>query len=67
MKKECSQAGRLEDLETKLAFQEKAVKELNDVIYEQQKQIDRLTSLCDALARSGRESGGPANEKPPHY
>jgi len=68
MKKECSQAGRLEDLETKLAFQEKAIRELNDVIYEQQKQIDRLVSLCDALVRSGLETGpGPANEKPPHY
>jgi len=68
MKKECSQAGRLEAIETKLAFQEKTMKELNDVIYEQQKLIDRLKLVCDALAISGRDSTpGPANEKPPHY
>ncbi len=68
MKKECSQADRLEAIETKLAFQEKAMRELNDVIYAQQRQIDRLTSVCDALVTSGRDNTpGPANEKPPHY
>ena len=68
MKKECSQADRLEALETKLAFQEKAVRELNDVIYGQQREIDRLTAVCQALVNAGRETGpGPANEKPPHY
>ena len=59
---------RLENIEIKLAFQEKLIKELNDVLYSQQKQIDRLTSTCEALAESGTDnSPGPANEKPPHY
>lgn len=58
---------RLEDIETKLAFQEKLIKDLNDVLYSQQKQIDRLTSMCEALAESGTDNAGPANEKPPHY
>ncbi|MCG8636216.1 MAG: SlyX family protein [Desulfobacterales bacterium] len=60
---------RLENLEIKLAFQEKAIKDLNDVLYEQQKEIDRLTSLVEALMkeRADRETPGPANEKPPHY
>ncbi len=60
---------RLENIETKLAFQEKLIKELNDVLYAQQKQIDRLTSMCEAMAESGTDnsSSAPANEKPPHY
>ncbi len=59
---------RLEAVEIKLAYQEKAIRELNDVIYDQQRRIDRLASVCDALAGSGRDRpAGPANEKPPHY
>ncbi|MDD9303308.1 MAG: SlyX family protein [Desulfobacter sp.] len=61
-------AKRLEKIETKLAFQEKAVRELNDVIYAQQREIDRLTAVCRELARSQEQSQpGPANDKPPHY
>ena len=65
---------RLIDIETKLAYQEKTIKDLNDVICEQQKEIDRLGSVCDRLMKQGEEyaqfvSGidAPANEKPPHY
>lgn len=59
---------RMEEIETKLAYQEKALKELNEVVYAQQRQIDRLTALTEELRRSGKEeSHGPANEKPPHY
>ncbi len=68
MEKNDLQSDRLEAIETKLAYQEKAIKELNDVIYDQQRQIDRLASVCDALVQSGLDgSSGPANEKPPHY
>jgi len=68
MEKNQFETDRLEAIETKLAYQEKVIKELNDVIYEQQRQVDRLTAVCDALVRSGVDSGpGPANEKPPHY
>ncbi|MDY0220241.1 MAG: SlyX family protein [Desulfobacterium sp.] len=65
---------RLVDIETKIAFQEKSLKELNDVIYEQQQEVDRLNSICDLLVKRVQDlsdfipgSDGPANEKPPHY
>lgn len=60
---------RLEDLEIKIAFQDKAINELNQVLCDQQKEIDRLAALVDILIkqRTERESHGPANEKPPHY
>ena len=65
---------RLMDIETKIAFQEKSLKELNDVIYDQQREIDRLSSICDLLVKRVRDlsdfvpgSDGPSNEKPPHY
>ncbi len=60
---------RLENLEIKIAFQEKAIKDLNDVLYDQQKEIDRLTSMVTTLIKESgnRDAPGPANEKPPHY
>lgn len=65
---------RLVDIETKIAFQEKSIKDLNDVIYEQQQELDRLTAVCDLLVQRVKDlsdfvpgSDGPANEKPPHY
>ncbi len=65
---------RLVEIETKIAFQEQTIEDLNDVIYEQQQEIDRLGAICDALVRQFKElseltSGidAPANEKPPHY
>lgn len=62
-------AERLNALEIKVAFQEKAIRELNDVIYRQQTEIDRLTVQVKTLLESGTPGGsdGPANEKPPHY
>jgi SlyX protein len=65
---------RLVTIETKLAFQEEAIKELNDIIYEQQKEIQRISGICNILAKQGKEFSeftsridAPANEKPPHY
>ncbi len=65
---------RLTAIETKIAFQEKNIKELNDVLYEQQKEMERLGGICDLLVKRVREfsefipgSDGPADEKPPHY
>lgn len=65
---------RLTDIETKLAYQEKTIKDLNDVIYEQQKEIERLKSTCDKLLKLVRDNAqavsiitAPANEEPPHY
>lgn len=65
---------RLMDIETKLAYQEKTIRELNEVVCEQQTEIDRLSRICDKLMKMGREQArmaaatdAPANEKPPHY
>jgi SlyX protein len=65
---------RLVEIETKIAFQEKTIKDLNDVLYDQQKEIDRLGTICEALLNRIKELSEiapgmdtPANEKPPHY
>ena len=64
---------RLTEIETKLAFQEAAVQELSDLVYAQQKEIERLTALTrrlldriDTLSERGGDSE-PADEVPPHY
>ena len=65
---------RLTEIEIKLARQEDLVDTLNQLVYEQQKKIGELESLCAALARHlkaassvDREAGGGAQERPPHY
>jgi len=65
---------RLMDIEMKIAFQEKTIKELNEVVYEQQQEIERLGAICEIVLKRTREfsnfipgSDGPADEKPPHY
>jgi len=65
---------RLVEIETKIAFQEQTIKDLNDVLYEQQQEIERLGSTCDALVKRFKELSeftpgidAPVNEKPPHY
>ena len=65
---------RLIEIETKLAFQEKTIKDLNEVLYEQQKEIQRLGAICDALVKQDNASlpsplgsNALSDEKPPHY
>ena len=64
---------RLIKIETKLAFQEHTIKELNDVLYDQQKQIDQLESTCkdlvDRINGLSEDIGEVKTneEKPPHY
>ena len=64
---------RLTDIEIKLTHQEDAVEELNKVVCQQQKKIDHLEAICEALIRHVKElSDGAAeqrttNEPPPHY
>jgi len=62
------------EIETKIAYQEKTIKDLNSVICRQQEEIERLGSICNTLVRKMSEISGfgagnalPANEKPPHY
>ncbi len=58
---------RLVKIETQLAFQEQTIRELNDVLYEQQQEIDRLTKRVEELLKTIPAIEAPANEKPPHY
>ncbi|VFQ45987.1 SlyX family protein [Desulfoluna butyratoxydans] len=64
---------RLMDIETKLAFQEHTIDELNSVVIEQQREIDRLKNavefLLDKVSQIAdtRMERAPSNEKPPHY
>jgi SlyX protein len=60
-------------IEEKLAFLERAVNELSDVVARQQKELDRATDrhqrLLDKLAAMESDWGpsATAEEKPPHY
>jgi SlyX protein len=64
---------RLVEIESKIAYQEDTVQELNKVIYQQQKQIDRLEAICSSLINHVRDlseamaESSITNEKPPHY
>lgn len=64
---------RLINLETKIAFQEDQIDELNKTVYQQQKEMERLEAICKSLAghiealSAARGEGMPANERPPHY
>ena len=64
---------RIVDLETKLAFQDETINELNDVITDQQQQLDKLheeVRLLNIRIVSLAESSTDSNEKeppPPHY
>ncbi|WP_293776062.1 SlyX family protein [uncultured Oxalicibacterium sp.] len=63
---------RLVDIEIKLASQDDLLDVLNKTVYEQQKKIDELETLCVTLARRLIEireevQQKPLNEPPPHY
>ena len=64
-------AERLEKLESRIAFQDQTIEELNQVMTEQWSVIDQLRRELDAMAeqvRSGSYIADPATEKPPpHY
>ncbi len=62
---------RLEALETRIAFQDHTIDELNQAITEQWKVIDLLTkklAMMEEQVRTGSYIANPANDKPPpHY
>jgi SlyX protein len=65
---------RLVNIETKIAFQEDLIEELNKTIYQQHKKLERLEATCEALARhiaslaeSLNELTPGGSERPPHY
>ena len=60
------------EIEAKVAFQEKSVQEMSDVLLEQQKQISQLETVCQYLGDQVKllmsefeQTSG--HEKPPHY
>lgn len=64
---------RLVDIETKIAYQEHMISELNEVVFQQQKTMDELKKTVELLKGRlvdiGDMMSAPtqANEKPPHY
>ncbi|WP_434053348.1 MAG: SlyX family protein [Roseibium sp.] len=63
---------RIEQLEIDLAHAGRTIEELNGVVVEQGKQIDRLTRLLDKMTDQVEELAEqvlPSHhvEKPPHY
>jgi len=64
---------RFIDIETKLAYQEDLIQELNKTVHSQQLKLDQLeqalrslSSRYNSLAEQGA-SEHPVDEKPPHY
>ncbi|MGB5352459.1 MAG: SlyX family protein [Woeseia sp.] len=65
---------RIIELETRLAYQEHTLTELNDIMTDQQEQLSRQKRALEVLmarleAMADVQSGGsaPQNERPPHY
>ena len=64
---------RLIDIETKLAYQEDLIQELNKTVHSQQLKLDQLEETLRSLALryvSALEQGDSehlVDEKPPHY
>jgi SlyX protein len=56
-------------LETKVAYQEKLIADLNEVILQRGREIDTLTARVQNLEKSFSEGAGPdpSHEPPPHY
>lgn len=64
-------ADALNELEIRLAFQEDAIRALDDLVYAQQRRIDALEQQCRRLAErldavAVPPDAGPP-ELPPHY
>jgi uncharacterized coiled-coil protein SlyX len=63
----------LEQIQTKIAFLERASAELSDVVFRQHQEIQaleaKLKAVADRLsgAQSGETARTPEQERPPHY
>ncbi len=65
---------RIENLELKYSYQEQAINEMSDIIYQQQKKIERMEELLKAvMEKTAENESGPSHvtslmdEVPPHY
>ena len=63
----------LEQIETKIAFLERANAELSDVVFRQHREMEALRAQIAALAarfeaaQSDTDVRAPEEERPPHY
>ena len=66
-------APTLEQIETKIAYLERANGELSDVVFRQQQEIETLRAQIAGLAaridaaQADISVGTPEDERPPHY
>lgn len=64
---------RLEELETRNAYQEATIQDLSAQLYRHEQRIERLENLVSSLAEkvkglaAGETAPLPDNERPPHY
>lgn len=64
---------RIIELETKFAYQEDLLQDLNKLVISQQQQLDHLVNVCKALRDQLKEAmkrlpdENEAGGKPPHY
>ncbi|MGQ0530261.1 MAG: SlyX family protein [Panacagrimonas sp.] len=64
---------RLDELESRFAYADEALRVLSDTVARQQKQIDYLELLCRQLLERAKAQGNEvfkgtaADEIPPHY
>lgn len=64
---------RLVDLETRLAYQDQLVETLNNLVYEQDKRVQKLEMICKRLSRNINEMAENStgadddDQPPPHY
>jgi uncharacterized coiled-coil protein SlyX len=67
---DASPAERLDDLEIKLAFQDKLIRELDALVRVFGDRLDKTERELEQLkqaVRSPESPLGPSNEPPPHY
>lgn len=68
-----TEENRIIELETKLAYQEDLIQELNKTVFAQQKRLDQLEAAYKYLLAQTQDlseissTGKSMDEKPPHY
>jgi uncharacterized coiled-coil protein SlyX len=63
-----SQESRIVDLEVRVAYQDKHIEELDEVIREFSTRVERLEAFVKDLRESANAAPiGPPNDPPPHY
>ncbi len=72
MSAEHDSAARLDELESRIAYQDATIDKLNDVVCTQWTTIDRLTQQIERLEQrmqqfGEREAAEQPTELPPHY